>query len=372
MSGANLEEDQAGSKSHRMRALAITRRPAPGTLPDAIQMVEIAEPTPRSRDVLVKVHASTINIDDIHVAQGTFYGGIPIGARPRPNRPVIPGSDLAGLVVRIGDSVRTLRVGEAVFGLQVPFRACGAWAEVCAVDERWLTSKPEKLSFDAAAACGVSGLVAFSAIHALKLCASSRLVIVGATGGIGGMAVQIATRAGVEVIGVCGPAHIARAYQLGCSLVLDHTKGPWDRTLRASGETRIDRVLDLVGGRDVEESARRVLPKDGRFVTVVGPERFIGDRPLGWTGVLAVLARVGYRIAASYVRGPRYILTGPSANGGKGVAEVARAALEGVIPPIDSIVPFELEPMRNALRRAAAHKNNGRIVIQMDRSAGGI
>jgi NADPH:quinone reductase-like Zn-dependent oxidoreductase len=348
-----------------MRALTITRRPRPGTLADVIQMVELGEPVPRSREVLVKVLASSINIDDIHVAEGTFYGGIPIGARPRPNRPVTPGSDLAGVVISVGDRVQSFRAGDAVFGVQVPFRARGAWAEVCAVDERWLTLKPEKLPFAAAAACGISGLVAFSGIQALKLHASSRIVIVGATGGIGGMAVQLVVRAGAEVIGVCGSPHVEDARRLGCSLVLDYNSGPWDRTLRAEGVSKIDGVLDVVGGRDIEAAGRRALGPDGTFVTVVGPERFIGDRPLGWAGVIHVLAQVGYRIISSQIYGPRYVLTGPSYAGGQGLAEVAQAATEGALPPIDSIVPFELQPIRQALRRAKAHKNNGRIVIQM-------
>ena len=252
-----------------------------------------------------------------------------------------------------------------MFGVQVPFRARGAWAEVCAVDERWLTLKPEKLPFAAAAACGISGLVAFSGIQALKLHNGSRIVIVGATGGIGGMAVQLAVRAGAEVIGVCGSPHIEDARRLGCSLVLDYNSGPWDRTLRAEGVSNIEGVLDVVGGRDIEAAGRRALGLDGTFVTVVGPERFIGDRPLGWAGVIHVLAQVGYRIISSQIYGPRYVLTGPSYAGGQGLAEVAQAATEGALPPIDSIVPFELQPIRQALRRAKAHKNNGRIVIQM-------
>jgi NADPH:quinone reductase-like Zn-dependent oxidoreductase len=329
-------------------------------------MSEIAVPKPRIRDVVVRVLASSINIDDVHLAEGTFYGGIPIGPRPRPDRPVTPGSDLAGIVIAVGDGVRSVRVGDAVFGVQLPFRASGAWAEICAIDERWLTAKPEKLSFGVAAACGVSGLVAFSAIRALNLRAGFRLVIVGATGGIGGMAVQLAARTGAEVIGVCGLDHAERAYRLGCKLVLDYHGEPWDHQLRAVGETPINGVLDLVGGRDIEEAGRRVLGKDGAFVTAVGPERFIGDRALRWAGVLAVLAHVCSRIIGSRVHGPRYVLTGPGIAGGKALADVARAATAGVLPPIDSTVPFELEPMRHALRRAAAHQNNGRIVIQMD------
>jgi NADPH:quinone reductase-like Zn-dependent oxidoreductase len=350
-----------------MQALALTRRPAPGTLPDVIQMIEVADPAPRSREAIVRVLASSINIDDIHVAEGTFFGGIPVGARPTPNRPVTPGSDVAGIVIGLGDGVRSIHTGDAVFGVQLPFRQMGAWAEICAVDERWLAIKPEKLSFATAAACGVSGLVAFSAIKALKLHAGARVVIVGATGGIGGMAVQLAARAGADVIGICGSANVERGYRLGCSLVLDYNGEPWDRTLSARG-TRIDGVLDLAGGRDIEEAGRRVLRTDGIFVTVVGPERFIGDRALRVFGVAAILARIGYRIMSSRIRGPRYVLTGPSPSGGKGLADVAEVAAAGVLPPIDSTVPFELEPIRQALRLAARHRNRGRVGIRMDQA----
>jgi NADPH:quinone reductase-like Zn-dependent oxidoreductase len=193
-----------------------------------------------------------------------------------------------------------------------------------------------------------------------------RIVIVGATGGIGGMAVQLAVRAGAEVIGVCGPANVERAYGLGCSLVLDYRREAWDTALRSYWGARIDGVLDLVGGRDIEAAGRRVLGPGGAFVTVVGPEHFIGDRALRFPALLAVLARVGLRIVGSRIRGPRYVLTGPSPSGGKELAEVARAAASGVLPPIDSTVPFELEPMREALRRAATHQNRGRIVIAME------
>ena len=332
-------------------------------------MTDVALPTPRSREVVVRVFASSVNIDDIHVAEGTFYGGIPIGPRPRPNRPVTPGSDLSGRVASVGNGVRSIRPGDAVFGVQTPFRARGAWAEFCAVDERWLTAKPQELSFSSAAASGVSGLVALSAIEALKLRAGSRIVIVGATGAIGGMAVQLASHAGAQVIGICAAANFERARQLGCSQVFDYHGEAWDRAIKANGSMRVDGVVDTVGGRDIEEAGRRVLGSDGAFVTIVGPERFIGDRALGWSGVLTVLARVGYRFISSRIRGPRYVLTGPSTSGGKELAEVARIAAAGVLPPVDSTVPFELTPMREALRRAVAHQNHGRIVIQMHEAA---
>jgi alcohol dehydrogenase len=352
-----------------MRALTLTRRPAPGTLADVIQMVDVADPEPRSREVVVRVFASSINIDDIHVAEGTFYGGIPIGPRPRPGRPVTPGSDLAGTVIRVGAGVHSIRPGDAVFGVQTPFRARGAWAEACAVDERWLTVKPEKLTFCKAAACGLSGLVAVSAMDALKLRPGSRIVIVGATGGIGGMAVQLASRSGAEVIGVCSPASFERARRLGCSQVFDYHDEAWEVAISASGEVSIEGVLDTVGGRDIEQAGRRLLGRDGTFATIVGPERFIGDRALGWPGVMGVLARVGYRVISSRIRGPRYLLAGPGPGAGRRLIEVARTAAAGVLPPIDSTVPFELGAMRQAIRRAVAHQNHGRIVIQMEKAA---
>jgi len=203
-------------------------------------------------------------------------------------------------------------------------------------------------------------------MRALDLRPGLRIVIVGATGGIGGMAVQLAGRAGVEVIGICGSAHAERAKQMGCSLVLGYHDEPWERQITRRGRAPIDRVLDVVGGGDVEVAARRVLGADGAFVTVVGPEHFIGDRGLGWIGVLSVLGRVAYRLISSRIRGPRYILTGPTA--GKQLADVAEAAAAGVLPPIDLTVPFELEPIRRALRRAAAHQNNGRIIIGMSKA----
>jgi NADPH:quinone reductase-like Zn-dependent oxidoreductase len=330
-------------------------------------MEEVPQPHVRPRDVLVKVLASTINIDDIHVSEGTFYGGIPIGPRPRPDRPVIPGSDLAGIVVGVGRHVRSVQTGDAVFGLQTPFRASGSWAEFCAVDERWIARKPEQISFETAAASAVSGLVALSAIKALGLCAGMRIVVVGASGGIGAIAVQLASRSGAEVIGVCGPKTAERARSLGCSLVLDYNHGPWDQTLRAQGRTPVDRVLDAVGGRDTEQMGRSALRRDGIFVTVVGPERFIGDRALGWSRILGIFAHIGYRTLSSFVRGPRYILTGPGLGGGKALTEVAAALSAGMLPPVDSTVPFELPPMQEALRRAAAHQNQGRIAIQVSK-----
>jgi NADPH:quinone reductase-like Zn-dependent oxidoreductase len=330
-------------------------------------MEEVPQPRIRPRDVLVKVLASTINIDDIHVSEGTFYGGIPIGRRPRPARPVIPGSDLAGIVVAVGSRVRSFQTGDAVFGLQTPFRASGSWAEFCAVDERWIARKPERVSFEIAAASAVSGLVALSAMKALRLRPGLRTVIVGASGGIGAMAVQLASRSGAEVIGVCGSKNAERARSLGCAQVLDYNRGPWDQTLRDQGRAPVDRVLDVVGGRDTEQMGRSVLRRDGIFVTVVGPERFIGDRALGWSRILGIFAHIGYRTLSSFVRGPRYILTGPGLGGGKALAEVAAALCAGMVPPVDSTVPFELQPMQEALRRAAAHQNRGRIAIHISR-----
>jgi alcohol dehydrogenase len=362
----NIDDQRSKSRIEFVRAFVLNQRPpAPGTLPETLQMADVPEPVSRSRDVLVRVLASTINIDDIHIAEGTFFGGIPIGRNPRPGRPVTPGSDLAGIVAAVGKKVRSISVGDAVLGVQLPFRARGAWAEFCAVDERWVTKKPERVPFGTAAACGLSGLVAISAIDALRIQAGLRIVIVGATGGIGAIAVQLAARAGAIVIGVCGPANVKRACSLGCSLVLDYSRGPWDHLLSGQQEPAFDRVLDVVGGDDTEQMARRILRRDGVFVTVVGPERFVGDRALGWHGVLALLARVGCRVAASCVRGPRYILTGPGPGGGGALADVAKAAANGIVPPIDSTVPFDLQAVREALRRVAAHRNNGRIVIQV-------
>jgi NADPH:quinone reductase-like Zn-dependent oxidoreductase len=145
---------------------------------------------------------------------------------------------------------------------------------------------------------------------------------------------------------------------------VDYRREAWDRALKAADSKPVDAVLDFAGGRDVEQAGRRLLAREGKFVTVVGPERFVGDHALGWSGVLGLLAQAGWRMVSSRIRGPRYSLTGPT--NGSALAEVAALAEAGVVPPIDSIIPFELEAMRHALQRAAAHQNRGRIVIQID------
>jgi NADPH:quinone reductase-like Zn-dependent oxidoreductase len=150
--------------------------------------------------------------------------------------------------------------------------------------------------------------------------------------------------------------------------VIPYDGPPWEDVLLGSGRSGCDAVLDLVGGEDVERAGRRVLGRRGRFVTVVGPVRFIGDRRLGWLGVLAVVARVATRMLLSFFRGPRYILTGPGMGAGKGLPEITRYMGEGVLPVIDEVVPFEEEAMRRALKRAVGHQNRGRIVIRMAES----
>jgi len=303
-------------------------------------------------------YASTINIDDIHIAEETFYGDVPIGGHPAPNRPVTPGSDLAVIVVSIGKGVRSLRVGQAVFGVPMPYRPRGAWEEFCAVDERWLTPKPGQLTFTTAAACGISGLVAFAAIGALELPTGLRVVIAGASGGIGGVAVQLAVRSGPLAIGVCGPAHAATAYQMGCPLVLDYDGEPWDRKLTAGGPARIDRVLDRVGGRDVEEAAGVCLaPMASSLRPLARSASSEIARSAGL--VFSPSLRASAIASSARIRRPRYSLAGPT--NGTALADVARAAVAGVLSPrfdrawrlvpqpLDSERPISPEPPRVAV-----------------------
>lgn len=85
-----------------MKAITINRRPEIGGLSKVVQLADVPKPEPRSREVLVKVQASSINIDDLHVAEGTFFGGLPIGPKPSSAKPVILGTDLSGIVEKIG------------------------------------------------------------------------------------------------------------------------------------------------------------------------------------------------------------------------------------------------------------------------------
>jgi NADPH:quinone reductase-like Zn-dependent oxidoreductase len=222
--------------------------------PDVLEFRDIDKPAIGANDVLVRVRAAGVN-----PADWALVGGLPYIARPlygmgKPKNPV-RGTDVAGEVEAVGASVTRFRPGDEVFGWSGHLG--GAFAEYASVSEDALVTKPAKLTFEQAAAVPMAGTVALLAVrdHG-KVQAGQKVLINGASGGIGSFAVQIAKSLGAEVTGVCSTRNMDLVRSIGADHVIDYTKVDFTRT----GQ-RYDFILDNVANRSLSDLRRALTPK---------------------------------------------------------------------------------------------------------------
>jgi NADPH:quinone reductase-like Zn-dependent oxidoreductase len=226
---------------------------------DVLDVAQIARPEIGDAEVLVKVHAAGLDRGTWHMMTGRPYlGRLAFGFR-KPKNPV-PGIDLAGTVVAVGSAVTRFDVGDEVFGL-----GRGSFAEYVAAREDKLARKPANLSFEQAAAVPVSGLTALRGLNdAGRVGAGQRVLIIGASGGVGTYAVQLAKAAGADVTGVCSTAKTDLVRSLGADQVVDYTREDF-----ADSPQRYDLVIDI-GGNATLSRLRRVLAPRGTLVIIGG------------------------------------------------------------------------------------------------------
>jgi NADPH:quinone reductase-like Zn-dependent oxidoreductase len=220
---------------------------------------DVDRPEPRDDEVLVRVHAAGVGPDVWHVMAGVPYVvRLGFGLR-RPRQPV-PGWDGAGRVEAVGGKVTRFAPGDEVFG------SCeGSFAEYARAKADKLAPKPADLTFEQAAAIPVSGVTALQALRDKgRVRAGQRVLVIGASGGVGTFAVQLATAFGAEVVGVCGPAAAELVRSLGATDVIDYTRE--DITDRPG---RYDVIVDAAGNRPLS-LLRRVLAPRGTLVIVGG------------------------------------------------------------------------------------------------------
>lgn len=247
--------------------------------PDVLRYEEIACPTLRPGEVLVRVHAANVSIGDHHVVTGKPYPIrlSPFGGLPRP-RNRVPGTALAGRVAAVGDNVRSLRVGDEVYG-EAP---SGAFAEYAAVPADRLAPKPSRFSFEQAAALPW----AVTALQGLRdaggVTPGQSVLINGASGGVGTWAVQIAKALGAEVTAVCSTRHLTLVRSLGADHVIDYTREDFARS-----PARFDVLFDLVGNRSLA-ACQAVLKPTGTYVASSG-------RGGAWLGPLPRMAAMALR-----------------------------------------------------------------------------
>jgi NADPH:quinone reductase-like Zn-dependent oxidoreductase len=238
-----------------MKALVRRRYGGPGV----VRIEEVAAPEMTAEQVLVRVRASSLNKADWHTLRGwpRPFRLVSRGGTLRPKQPLF-GVDFAGVVEAVGKDVADLRVGDEVFGGR-----SGAFAEyVCTAT---VARKPANVSFEEAATLPIAGLTALQGLrnHG-QLRAGERVLINGASGGVGTFAVQIAKALGGHVTAVCGTRNLEQARALGADRVLDYTRTDFTR----EGE-RYDLVADVAGGHSWS-ALKRVLTPEGRLVVVGG------------------------------------------------------------------------------------------------------
>lgn len=218
--------------------------------PDVLTVTEIDKPVPKDNEVLVRVEAAAVHIGDLMLMQGTPYV-MRLGAGLRKPRKSVPGFDVAGTVEAVGKDVTDFQPGDEVFG-----ECSGSCAEYATVAADKMAPKPASLTFEQAAAVPVSGVTALRGIRdAGKVEAGQKVLINGATGGVGMYAVQIAKSLGAEVTGVCSARNAELARSLGAAHVVDYTQQDYTK-----GEERYDLILDNVANHSLAESRRALTP----------------------------------------------------------------------------------------------------------------
>jgi NADPH:quinone reductase-like Zn-dependent oxidoreductase len=244
-----------------------------GRASEVLEMRESPTPATGVDEVLIQVHYSSVNAMEWHLINGKPYLVRPsFGLRPK--NPVL-GADVSGTVVAVGANVTRFRPGDEVFG-EI---GAGAYAEFAKAAEDHLVVKPEKVSFEAAAAVGVAGLTALQGLRdLLGVQAGQKVLINGASGGVGTYAVQIAKALGAEVTAVCSTRNMDQARDLGADRVVDYQKDDITQT----GE-RFHAMFDIAGNHPLHRCKRLLAPK-GTYLMVGGPK---GD----WLGPIPRLLR---------------------------------------------------------------------------------
>lgn len=327
------------TSARTMRAIVQDRYGSPEVLRSAtIQRPEIAE-----HEVLLRVQAAGLDRGTWHLMTGMPYLMRIIGFGLRRPKNRVPGIDVAGTVVAVGSAVTAFRIGDEVFGM-----SRGSFAEYAAARADKLAHKPANVTFEQAAVIGVSGGTALQALAAGGLQAGQRVLITGASGGVGSYAVQLAKAAGAHVTGVCSAGKRDLVRGLGADEVLDYARDDF-----ADGAQHYDLIIDIAGNSPLSR-LRRALTPTGTAVIVGGESK--GNLTGG----------IGRQVRAMMLTpfiGQR--LTGLAAKERGSDSEVLAGyvAAGRVIPSIDRTYPLDQVPA--AVGHLAAGRVNGKVAIRV-------
>jgi len=319
-----------------MKAVVFEKYGAPAKV---LHLAEVEKPVPGEGQVLLKVHAASVNISDYFVLTGfsrLFGGGL-----LRPKDPRV-GGDVAGVVEAVGANVSRFREGDEVFG------TCrGSFAEYAIAREIRLGLKPASTSFEEAAAIPVAGLTALRCLRDKGHVQAGQDVLVnGASGGVGTFAVQIAKALGARVTGVCSTRNVEQALSIGADHVVDYTKEDFTRQGRA-----YELIADIAGNRSVSDYKRTLKP--GGTCLIVG---FRGNPLLGLAR-FAVFGKLGSMTGNKKIR-----FMGIANVNSDDLGFMARLVSEGRVKPVIER-NYELSEVGQALQYIGEKHSRGKVII---------
>jgi len=315
-----------------------------------LQLEEVDEPVPGADDVLVDVHAASVNAADWHLVRGAPYiARLRFGLR-RPSFG-IPGSDLAGTVRAVGRNVTTFQVGDAVFGTSF-LQGFGAFAERAVVPERLLVRTPAGVTFEQAAAIPLAASTALQGLrdHG-RVEAGHRVLVVGASGGVGTFAVQLAAAFGAEVTAVCSTRNLDLVRSLGAAHAIDYTTTDF-----TAGGSRFDMILQAAGTHSPGACRRALVP--GRTLVQISGDssnRWIG--PIGRMVAAAALSPLVSQRMTSFTVQPNQ----------RDLALLADLVERGQVTPVLDQT-FALGEVADAIRHVEGGHTRGKTIVTTTRS----
>lgn len=319
----------------------------------ALRLAEMPTPELHNDEVLVEVHAASVNLLDAKIRAGEFKLILPY------RLPLILGHDVAGVVVKAGPQARKFKVGDEVYARANDFRI-GTFAEFVPVKESSLALKPRSLTMEEAASIPLVGLTAWQAlVEKAQLKRGQKVFIQAGSGGVGTFAIQLARHLGASVATTASAANVALVKGLGADVVVDYKNQDFEDVLRG-----YDLVLNSQDGQTLDKSLR-VLKSGGKIISISGPPDPEFGKAIGAPGFVRLVMRglsSGIRRRASS-RGVGYAFLFMKANGAQ-LQEITRLIEEGAIHPvIDKVFPFE--STNEALTYVEAGRAKGKVVIRI-------
>ncbi len=316
--------------------------------PEVVELVDVPKPVPKHNEVLIQIHATTVTSGDWRVRTLSMPRGFGPIARlaigiTRPRQPIM-GTELAGIVEAVGKDVTKFRPGDEVFGFPGGKMGCHAQYRVMAEDGA-LALKPANLSFEEAASLCFGGSTALHFLRKADLKPGDKVLVIGASGGVGTAMVQLASHAGAEVTGVTSRANFDLVMALGAGRAIDYTQ----EDFTAQSET-YDIIADTVGATSFAR-CKHALRENGRLLAIAG----------GLPDMLAMLW--------APLTGSKRVIAGPAEERPDDVRQLADLAKAGVLKPVIDR-RYEFADMAEAHAYVETGRKRGSVVVRVEHARG--